>query len=246
MAERRMFTKKITESDAFLDLPTSTQCLYFHLNMAADDDGFVNSPKKVQRTVGASDDDLKLLLAKSFIISFESGIIVIKHWKMHNYIQSDRYKPTDYVEEKSMLSLKQNKAYTLELSNTDTKCIQDVSIGKDRLGKVSIGKVNIYSPDEQDDVKKSTPKKFEPPTVDEVKAYCQERNNSIDAESFVDFYESKGWMVGKNKMKDWKACVRTWERSNGNNTAKKVDTNETEEERKWREEEEMLKRKGWL
>ena len=104
MAERRMFTKKITESDAFLDMPLSTQCLYFHLNMSADDDGFVNNPKKIQRMIGASDDDLKLLLAKSFILAFESGIIVIKHWKMQNYIQSDRYKPTDYAEEKAMLT----------------------------------------------------------------------------------------------------------------------------------------------
>lgn len=143
MAERRMFTKKITESDAFLDMPASTQALYFHLNMSADDDGFVNSPKSVQRTVGASLDDMKLLLAKKFIIAFESGIIVIKHWKMHNYIQSDRYKPTDYVEEKSQLYIDEKKAYSLDVSDLDTKCIQSVSIGKDRVGKDSLGK-DIY------------------------------------------------------------------------------------------------------
>lgn len=140
MAERRMFTKKITESDAFLDMPMSTQCLYFHLNMSADDDGFVNNPKKIMRCVGASEDDFKLLMAKSFIITFDTGVIVIKHWKMHNYIQSDRYKPTDYKEEKSMLHLKENKAYTLGESDLDTECIQNVSIGKDRLGKDRIGK----------------------------------------------------------------------------------------------------------
>ena len=140
MAERRMFTKKITESDAFLDMPMSTQCLYFHLNMSADDDGFINNPKRIMRLIGANEDDLKLLLMKSFVIAFDSGVIVIKHWKMHNYIQSDRYKPTDYIEEKEMLSLKQNKAYTLN-SDMDTKCIQDVSVGKDRLGKDRLGKV---------------------------------------------------------------------------------------------------------
>lgn len=147
MAERRMFTKKITESDSFLDMPMSTQCLYFHLNMAADDDGFVNSPKKIQRQVGASEDDYKLLIAKSFIITFDSGIIVIKHWKMHNYIQSDRYKPTDYIEEKSMLGIKQDKSYTLDenkmVYKMDTNCIQNVSVGKDRIGKDRIG--YIYS-----------------------------------------------------------------------------------------------------
>lgn len=142
MAERRMFTKKITESDAFLDMPSSTQMLYFHLSMNADDDGFVNNPKKIQRMCGASDDDFKLLLMKSFILSFESGVIVIKHWKMHNYIQTDRYRPSDYVEEKSMLGLKSNKAYTLDESKMVTKCIQNVSVGKERLDKDSIDKDN--------------------------------------------------------------------------------------------------------
>ena len=94
MAERRMFTKKIIDSDAFLDMPLSTQALYFHLGMRADDEGFINSPKKIQRMIGATDDDMKLLLAKRFIIAFESGVVVIKHWKMHNYIQADRFKPT--------------------------------------------------------------------------------------------------------------------------------------------------------
>lgn len=139
MAERRMFAKTIIDSDAFLDMPLSTQSLYFHLSMRADDDGFINNPKKIQRMVGASDDDLKLLIAKNFIIPFESGIVVIKHWKIHNYIQSDRYRPTMYKEEKEMLQTKVNKAYTLQ----DTACIQDgyitdtqVSLDKVKLDKV--------------------------------------------------------------------------------------------------------------
>lgn len=113
MGERRMFTRKITESDAFLDMPSSTQMLYFHLAMNADDDGFVNNPKKIQKMCGAADNDFKLLIAKSFVILFDSGIAVIKHWKMHNYIQSDRYKPSDYVEEKSMLGIKKIKPILL-------------------------------------------------------------------------------------------------------------------------------------
>ena len=99
--------------------------LYFHFCMNADDDGFVNNPKKIQRMCGASDDDFRLLIAKSFVLTFDSGIIVIKHWKMHNYIQSDRYVPTDYTEEKSMLGLKKNKAYTFDESKMVTRCIQD-------------------------------------------------------------------------------------------------------------------------
>ena len=176
MAERRMFTKKITESDAFLDMPMSSQCLYFHLNMSADDDGFINNPRRIMRLIGANEDDLKLLIAKSFVIVFESGVIVIKHWKMHNYIQSDRYKPTDYIEEKSMLGLKQNKAYTLDeskmIKKLDTKCIQDVSVGKDRLGKDRLGN-NILS----DKQKEQLADNMTPITL-EVINYLNEKANT--------------------------------------------------------------------
>lgn len=129
MAERRMFAKTIIDSDAFLDMPLSSQALYFHLSMRADDEGFVNNPKRVQRTVGASDDDMKVLLAKNFIIAFESGVIVIKHWKIHNYIRSDRLNKTKYEEERALLDTKDNGAYTLceevkqldFLDSTDTR-----------------------------------------------------------------------------------------------------------------------------
>lgn len=207
MAERRMFTKRITESDAFLDMPSSTQMLYFHFSMNADDDGFVNNPKKIQKMCGASDDDFKLLIAKSFIILFDSGIIVIKHWKMHNYIQADRYRPTDYVEEKSMLGIKSNKAYTLDVSKMDTECIQNGYVGK-----VSIGKDSKDKDSKEESASEEKSKRFYPPTLDEVKQYCEERKNNIDPMAFIDFYSSKGWMIGKNRMKDWKAAVRTWER----------------------------------
>ena len=139
MAERRMFAKTIVLSDAFLDMPLSARCLYFTLGMLADDDGFVNSPKSIMRQAGASTDDLNLLLVKRFILSFDSGVIVIKHWRIHNYIQKDRYKESKYMEEKATLIIDQNGAYT--------ECIQDVStldtqvrLGKDRdrLGKDSI------------------------------------------------------------------------------------------------------------
>lgn len=148
MAERRMFAKTIIDSDAFLDMPLSTQALYFHLSMRADDDGFINSPKKVQRMVGCGDDDLKLLIAKNFLIPFESGVVVIKHWKIHNYIRNDRYKPTVYKEEKSQLYLKSNNAYTLD---KNLGIPSDIPNGRQvetqvrdsiELGKVSIGEDN--------------------------------------------------------------------------------------------------------
>lgn len=112
MAERRMFCKTIIDSDVFLDMPLSSQALYLHLSMRADDDGFVNNPRKIQRMIGASDDDLKILLAKRYILGFESGVIVIKHWRINNYIRNDRYKPTVYIEEKGMLTVKENGSYT--------------------------------------------------------------------------------------------------------------------------------------
>ena len=194
MAERRMFAKTIIDSDSFLDMPMSTQVLYFHLSMRADDDGFVNNPKRIQRMIGANDDDLKLLIAKNFIILFESGVIVIKHWKIHNYLRNDRYKPTVYQEEKAMLSEGNNKEYSLGIPNGYQMDTQ-VRLGKDRLGKVN----------------NKERAKFVKPTIEEIQDYCIERSNGINANAFYDFYESKDWMVGKNKMKDWKACVRTWE-----------------------------------
>lgn len=203
MAERRMFAKTIIDSDAFLDMPLSAQALYFHLSMRADDDGFINNPKKLQRLIGCADDDMRLLVAKAFIIPFESGVVVIKHWRINNYIRNDRYKPTNYTEEMAQLQVKENGAYTEKLPlgipngyQTDTQ----YRLGKDRLDK------NIRG--------------FTPPSIGEVSAYCTERNNGIDPQHFVDFYEAKGWMVGKNKMKDWKAAVRTWEGRQGNGYSK--------------------------
>ena len=107
-----MFTKKIVDSDSFLDMPLSAQALYFHLVMRADDDGFVNNPKKILRFISASEDDFKILFSKRFIIGFDSGVIVIKHWRMHNAIKSDRYHPTDYQKELALLTINSNKSYT--------------------------------------------------------------------------------------------------------------------------------------
>jgi len=155
VAERRMFAKTIIDSDAFLDMPLSTQSLYFHLSMRADDDGFINNPKKIQRMIGCADDDLKLLVAKNFIIPFESGIVVIKHWKIHNYIRNDRYKETVYKEEMALLEVKENKAYTLGIPNGYQMETQ-VRLGKDSIGKVSIDKDIIVV--ESDDSPQPTPK----------------------------------------------------------------------------------------
>lgn len=140
MAQRRMFAKTIIDSDVFLDMPHSTQLLYFHLAMRADDDGFINNPKNIMRMIGCKEDDLKILLTKKFLLPFESGVVVIKHWQVHNYIQKDRYTETKYKEEKSRLQLDENKAYTMK----NDGCIQDVSILDTQVrDRIEIGKDSI-------------------------------------------------------------------------------------------------------
>ena len=137
-----MFSKKIVDTDLFIEMSPTAKLLYFYLNMSADDDGFVGNPKTIKLVSGATDDDLKILVAKQFIIPFESGVIVIKDWKIHNYIQKDRYSKTQYTDEKSQLVVEENGTYT--------RCIQNVSIldtqdrlGKDRLGKDRIDNMSV-------------------------------------------------------------------------------------------------------
>ena len=133
MAQKRMFNNLEVGSDDFLEMPDSSQNLYFHLSMQADDDGFVDNWKSIMRMTGKKEDDLKLLIAKSFVIPFESGILVIRHWRLNNYIQKDRYKETIHKEEKSLLSTDANNVY-----NLDTDCIQNVSSDKISIDKISI------------------------------------------------------------------------------------------------------------
>lgn len=197
MAERRMFAKSIVLSDAFLDMPLTARCLYFTLGMLADDDGFIGSPKAIMRQCGASQDDMLVLIQKRFVLTFDNGVIVIKHWRINNYLQNDRHKETNYLEELDTLELDRKGAYTEKTS----PCIQNVYTGKNSIGKDSIGNKYIG--------------RFTPPTLEEVKLYCSERSNKIDPEYFLDYYETRGWKLSKGQpMKDWKAAVRTWERNN--------------------------------
>ena len=212
MAERRMFAKTIIDSDAFLDMPVTARLLYYDLGMRADDDGFVNSYKKIMRMIGASADDMNILIAKKFVIPFESGVVVIKHWRINNYLRKDRYNETNYKDEKAMLSVDDIGNYHLINDVGIPGGIPLVDTGKDSIGKDSIGKdIKEKEIDKSISKKKSPERLTIPPTVEMVKAYCEERKNGIDAQHFIDFYESRGWMIGKVKMKDWQAAVRTWE-----------------------------------
>lgn len=237
MAERRMFAKTIIGSDAFLDMPSSTQNLYFHLGMSADDDGFVNSPRKIQRMVGGGEDDLKLLIAKNFVIPFASGVVVIKHWKIHNYIQSDRYKPSLYTKEKAQLSTKDNKGYTL-LENVDKstmypECIQGVYTGKVRLGKSKVRLVTKRTPvpyneiiDLFNEICVSLPRvqKVTDKRKEKIKCRYLEFKGDLDCfrNAFTNMEESD-FIKGKNNM-NWNATF-DWLFSNDLNMVKVLEGN---------------------
>lgn len=210
-----MMSKSIIKSDTFLDMPATTQNLYFHMLLDADDDGFINAPKSIMRMIGAKDDDMKVLAAKQFVIPFESGVVVIKDWKIHNYIQNDRYKPST-LPERNLLNIQKDKTYTLkgDVSNMDTKCIQTVSIGKDRLGKDRLGKVregkdrlDISCHVSHDDIDKShfeiieylnlkTGSKFKPTT----KPYVQAIRSRLKEGYTVDDFKT----VIDKKCREWK------------------------------------------
>ena len=209
MAKKRMFSTQITESDAFTGMPLSSQALYFHLSLNSDDDGFLDSPRRVQRMIGASDDDMSLLIAKKFIIPFDSGVIVIKHWKINNYIRKDRYTPTVYTEEMSMLTTKENGAYSLGIpdgNQVGDRRLPNGSIDKNRLDKNSIdsssrgGRVNLLN--------KLTPEETETLfatyedadyLIDEVEADINLKMKGAEIDNFyryiIGYATKRGWLT---------------------------------------------------
>ena len=222
MATRRMFSVRLINSARFLKMPISCQALYFHLGLNADDDGVVEA-YNVVKSVGCTEDDLRVLVSKGFVrVLNEDLVSYITDWQENNSIRPDR--KIDSIYKDLLLSIVPDAPLVEKKQRADRKPAEDPEIteknnegqprdnqgttngphrlGKDRLGKDSIG---------EDKRERAKAQRFSPPTVEEVTAYCRERNNNVDAQRFVDFYESKGWMVGSNRMKDWKAAVRTWE-----------------------------------
>lgn len=212
MAERRMFTKKVTDDDNFMALSASAQALYLHLSMSADDDGFCNQVAISMFKAHASVQDLEALLEKRYIYQFENGVIVIKHWRMANALRKDRYTPTAFQEELSKLDIKDNGSYTWLPDGCQmvANCLPQNSIEENSIEESS---VNNNKPQ----------KRFIKPTLEEVQAYCQERNNGVDAQKWYDYYSANGWKVGRNPMKDWKASVRTWERNDKDGKRNNID-----------------------
>ena len=223
MAERRMFAKTIIDSDAFIDMPLTAQAFYFHLSMRADDDGFVNNPKKIQRMIGCADDDMRLLIAKRFVIPFESGVCVIKHWKIHNYIQNDRYKETVYQDEKRLLITKENRAYSL----SEEACIQ---IGyntdtQNRVDKDSKGLDKDSTSQQCEDASRSLSVDYQSVidmfntvcvSLPTVKILTDQRRKAIKAlypfieenggfQAFFERVEASDFLSGRTENK-WRAC----------------------------------------
>lgn len=211
MAQKRMFSLHVVDTDKFMDMSTSAQALYFHLGMHGDDDGFVSSPRKIARAAGCNDDDMRLLAAKGFIIPFDSGVVVITDWKINNTLKNDRYQSTIYQEEMAMLQNDASGKYMIS-SGVVPERFQN---GSNSEPQHNITKHNITKHSKTEGMEAGKPpsrNKFSPPTVEEVRAYSEGRGYNIDPDRFVDYYTSIGWKVGKNPMKDWKAAVRSWSR----------------------------------
>lgn len=222
MAERRMFTKKVTDDDNFMNLSASAQALYLHLSMSADDDGFSNQVNVSMFKAHASIQDLQALLEKRYIYQFDNGVIVIKHWRMANALRKDRYTPTAFQEELKRLSIKENGSYTLSGNQLATTWQPD---GNQRLPQDSIDK-NSIDKDRLEIDKKRT--RFTPPTLSEVQEYVKERNSQVDPKQFYDYFTAGEWKDSKgNQVKNWKQKLITWEKFNIKEAPKRTMNNFT-------------------
>ena len=239
MAQKRMFTMKIVDSDAFLDMPLSTQCLYFHLNMRADDDGFIGNPKKIMRMIGASEDDLKILLAKRFLLIFEDSVVVIKHWWMHNTLAKDRYHETSYTDEKALLKIKDNKAYTLGPEGQEIKPIEnDVKMLTDCKQNVNadlgLNLVKDLDKDKEKDLTKQKHKYGNYQNVlltdKEFKTLCDELGLE-KARAVIDNYSELKEMKGYKYKSDYLAILKwgidAYEKKGNNNNYSKRPTSDS-------------------
>ena len=221
VAQKRMFSLQVVDTDRFMDMPTSSQALYFHLGMHGDDDGFVASPRKIVRSAGCNDDDLRLLISKGYIIPFESGVVVITDWNTNNTLKNDRYHATVYIEEKKQLSTDSSGKYVLGSTLVPERF---------QIGSTLEPEHNLTQHNKTESVAGKPPRaRFVPPTVEEVRAYCTQKGFGFDPEKFIDNYASKGWMIGSAKMKDWKAAARNWNRRDKSEAKAKVDNHDTEE-----------------
>ena len=202
MANKRMFSKEITNTDRFQAMKLSAQALYFHLGINADDDGFTENSRSIMKCIGATTRDLKILVENGYLIPFDDRVYLITDWHINNYIRPDRHKPTIYPEYYDMVSCEESGRYV--------KCpsvgIPMVDPDKSSIAQSSTEEVSI----EGVTLRQQTTRRFCPPSVSEVKEYCLENEYPVDPERFIDYYDANGWKVGRNPMKDWRAAVRVW------------------------------------
>lgn len=212
MARRRMFSLDVVDTDNFTEMSVSSQVLYFHLGMHGDDDGFVSSPRKIAKSVGCNKDDLKLLVAKGFIIPFDSGVVVIRDWNANNTLRNDRYRPTIYQAEKAAIEVNKFGRYEL---------VSSVSTALQPSGNQMEPQLNLTEPNGTEPRKEIADKpprpRFTPPSEDEAINYFDEQGSSAaEAKSFLDYYAANGWKVGgRATMKNWQAAARNWIRRAG-------------------------------
>lgn len=204
MAERRMFARAVTGSARFLQMPATTRLLYYDLGIEADDDGCVEAFGVIRKT-GASEDDLRVLVSKGFIRMLNDDLAVyIVHWNINNHIRKDRYHPGIYkalIDPVCSIALESGNQVTTEVR------ADQYNTGEARSAELNSSRISpIYS-------------NFVPPTLDEVSSYCMERRNDIDPQHFIDYYATTGWMVGRYKMRDWQAAIRSWERNSVQKTS---------------------------
>lgn len=191
MAHKRAFSKTIVETDAFQDMSQTAQLLYFYLNMQADDDGFVSNPKRIMRTGGFGDDDFKILLAKRFLLMFESGVVVIKHWLIHNTIRKDRYVETSYLKEKETLQIKENNAYTDHWQPNGNQLATQDKIREDKIKENKIIYTNDFK--ETFDTKAKTFKKLGITYKPTKKTSAQDK--AVTGMKLLDYFRDKAMEI---------------------------------------------------
>lgn len=232
MAVKRMFSMNVVDTDRFLDLPTSAQALYFHLGLRADDDGFVASPRRVVQIASCAPDDFKLLVAKGFIIPFNSGVCVVTDWRMNNDLKNDRHHPTIYQQEYQMLSCDNRRYFLLDTSCTQAVSSLDTesSLAKSSIDKVSKGGCSSLASED-----KQRPQPSPAPLLESVKEYAREQGASDEeAVKFFDYNAARGWLVSGKPVADWKALFRSWmSHATAATTSGKTEQELIEESRKY-------------
>ena len=211
MANRRMFSLDIVDTDAFLDMPSSAQNLYFHIGMRSDDDGFCANPLRIIKIVNASKDDLNLLIFKKFLLQCENGVVVVKHWWMHNTKRKDTYKRSNYLDDNPNLKIDTNKAYTYNENGVSYLSVNG-ALTQDKISKDNL----IYNTQESQKTHVCVHEEEEHifiPTLEDVENFVKKNNLKVKPILFFNHYKALDWKIKDRPITNWKALLLTWERT---------------------------------